>query len=63
MDRGSRPQPTQAASTDVAGDENQTTTKLKWKGKAAVTTRQLQAEAEHKITTVATQATKRNNIA
>lgn len=46
----------QDANKDVSRRENQETSGLKWKGKNAVTTRQLQIESQRRITSVTAQA-------
>ncbi|KAG6424325.1 hypothetical protein SASPL_114740 [Salvia splendens] len=51
--------PSEDANKDVPDSKNQTTSGLKWKGKTSMTTRQLQVEAQRKITTFTTQAKER----
>lgn len=51
--------PSEDANKDVRGSKNQTTSGLKWKGNTSMTTRQLQVEAQRKITTFTTQAKER----
>lgn len=43
-------QPSLDASKNVPQSESHATASLKWKGKAAVTTGQLLAEAQHRVT-------------
>lgn len=51
--------PSEDANKDVRGRKNQATSGLKWKGNTSMTTRQLQVEAQRKITTFTTQAKER----
>lgn len=46
----------QDAKKDNSSSKNRTTSGLQWKGKSAITTRQLQVEAQRKIASVASVA-------